>query len=248
MHPISGLRAARCLPASRDLSTVGGPLVSTRSVTQSRTDAPPQAAGAGSASSRSSAAPCEEGRRRPVSRRTCALAGAPKWMRLPLCPVILVFVAGTSVAQDADPLKSTACVRALEALQAQETALTAAARYEGSAEQAERPLLASLETLRRQAARACLGSRQDAPPPVQQLSRPPVALAPATTASAGWLVLPSVPAAAPPPIPIPPLRTITACDPMGCWANDGTRLQRMGSTLFGPLGLCTVQGAVLSCP
>lgn len=169
-------------------------------------------------------------------------------MRLALTFMTLALALTAVVAEDADPLQSTACIQALEALQAQEAVASPAAARKGAGKQSGPPMLATLETLRRQAARACLGSRLDAPPPVQRFAQPPVAVAPATPAPAAWAVIPPLPAAFPPPMRMPPLKTVTACDPMGCWANDGTRLQRMGSTLFGPLGLCTLQGLVLSCP
>jgi len=156
----------------------------------------------------------------------------------------LAVVAGSSSAQSADPLKSTECVQALDALQAQEAAMTAAAQRKDADEPAQR--LAAFEALQKRAAQACLGSRPDAPPPVHRFTQPPIAVAPVTPSAAG-AVMPPAPAAAPPPIQIPPLKTITLCDPAGCWASDGTRLSRMGSILVGPLGLCTVQGAVLSC-
>lgn len=163
-------------------------------------------------------------------------------MRWPVHVITLALAAGTGLAQGADPLKSTECTQALDALQAQEAAMIAIDQRNDAGAQAEQ--LAALETLRRQAAHACLGSRLDAPPRVERLARPPIAVAPVTPRSA--MVAP-VPATVPPPIRIPSLKTITACDPTGCWASDGTRLSRMGSILVGPLGLCTVQGAVLSC-
>jgi len=169
-------------------------------------------------------------------------------MRRPLCLMTLALVAAGGAAQDADPLKSAACTQALDALQGHEAALSAAARHEGAGERAAQTMPAKLQELRRQAARDCLGNRLDATPPAQRPAQPPVTLAPATPAPATWAVMPPVPMAAPPPIRMPPLRTLTTCDPTGCWTNDGTRLQRIGSTLFGPLGLCTVQGAVLTCP
>ena len=155
--------------------------------------------------------------------------------------ITLALAASGSLAQSADPLKSSECMQALEALQAQEAAVIAAQRKDAG-EQAQ--LSATLETLRRRAAHACLGSRLDAPPPVERLARPPIEVGPVAPRAPAAL---PVPAATPPPIRIPPLRTITACDPNGCWASDGTRLTRVGPLLFGPLGLCTVQGAVLSC-
>jgi hypothetical protein len=41
---------------------------------------------------------------------------------------------------------------------------------------------------------------------------------------------------------------ITSCDAGGCWANDGSRLNRVGPNLWGPRGVCTVQGTLLQCP
>jgi hypothetical protein len=168
-------------------------------------------------------------------------------MRWPVHFMILALAAGTSLAQDADPLKSTECIQALEALQAQEAAMVGAAQRKDAGEQPGPTPLATFETLQRHAAQACLGSRLDAPPSVQRLARPPIAVAPVTPPSAASAVVPHPPAAAPPQIQIPPVRTITVCDPAGCWASDGTRLNRVGTMLVGPLGLCTVQGAVLSC-
>jgi hypothetical protein len=66
------------------------------------------------------------------------------------------------------------------------------------------------------------------------------------------LAPPSVSAAAPalaPVLPVQPtLVTITTCDPGGCWASDGSRLQRFGPNLVGPRGVCTVQASQLHCP
>jgi hypothetical protein len=50
------------------------------------------------------------------------------------------------------------------------------------------------------------------------------------------------------PVPTPPLVSITSCDANGCWASDGTRLQRFGSQLLGPRGVCSRVGAVVHCP
>ena len=77
--------------------------------------------------------------------------------------------------------------------------------------------------------------------------RPPVVVAPVTVppsvvpAKQGALSAPS------PPVQLPPLRTVTQCDPSGCWTNDGVRLNRLGPLLVGPPGVCTVQSGVLSC-
>jgi hypothetical protein len=41
---------------------------------------------------------------------------------------------------------------------------------------------------------------------------------------------------------------ITSCDPGGCWANDGSRLNRVGTTLLGRQGVCILHGTLLQCP
>jgi hypothetical protein len=51
------------------------------------------------------------------------------------------------------------------------------------------------------------------------------------------------------PLPAPVLpKSITSCDALGCWASDGTRLQRVGPNLLGPRGFCSAPGGVLQCP
>ena len=143
----------------------------------------------------------------------------------------------------ADPLQSSECRDALAALTRREAASTDA-RAPANARSPDPALQAS----RALAARACLASRADPPVP-QRLAQPPLAVPPVTTAHP---VLPAVPAPAPslaiaPRSPEPPRFTLT-CDAIGCWANDGTRLNRVGPNLWGPRGACSVQGTILQCP
>jgi hypothetical protein len=159
--------------------------------------------------------------------------------RLGCCAAGLLLGAGQALAQPADPLQSPACKQALAALQAAEEKLPA--KQGDGAESARRNLLPWQQA----AARACLGAAADP-------ERPP---------GAARLVLPNpvlptrpaltVPAqrAMPPPAPRPaPLLSITSCDALGCWASDGTRLQRLGGALLGPQGFCSAHGTVLNCP
>ncbi len=170
---------------------------------------------------------------------------------------------GLPPAHAADAAMGSACHQALQALQAGEERLrrarAALPSAPGSAALSPEQRNA-LARLQRAAARDCLGSDAgpgaaassppagagSAPPqrngaaPVQPRTRP--SSSPGMVAPAGP---PAPPRAA---VPQPPLNTITACDAAGCWASDGTRLNRMGSGLLGPRGLCTQQGAVLSCP
>lgn len=169
-------------------------------------------------------------------------------MRWPLLVVAFALVANTGGARGDDPSKSTACLQSLEALRVQEAvAIAANQRRSVSAVVGARPL-ETLDALRRQAAKACLGSPLGASRPTQRFARQPVAVASVAPPPAAWAGVPPGPTVAPPPFPVSPLRTITACDPTGCWASDGTHLLRFGSILVGPLGLCTVMGPVLSCP
>ena len=171
--------------------------------------------------------------------------------------LIVALGLGAAAAQAGDPLQSAECRRALDALQAQEAAaaaeLHASARFE--ADGFRRVPDAKLAAARRHAALACLASRADdvpshSPPEALQgrLAQPPIAVAPVGVAPPRQ--------SSPRPIePIPaPLRPparpqfIVSCDAFGCWADDGSRLNRIGPNLAGPRGLCTVQGSVLSCP
>lgn len=137
--------------------------------------------------------------------------------------------------QAGDPLRSGECQRALDVLAAQERVMEAQAPLAG------RP---AWRAAQRQAAIACLG-RADVPAP-QHLAQPPVRVAP--------VVVPRPPAPrVDTPTPALPAKaveptTLTSCDPVGCWASDGTRLQRNGPDLVGPRGLCSVVGGVLRCP
>lgn len=167
-------------------------------------------------------------------------------MRLPMPVAALVFCATVSAVKPGDPLKSSECLAALDTLQALETTMAPKPSASSVREPLARRQEAKLETARRTAAHACLGAREDSLPP-RRAEHPPV-LAPARPAPA----LPSPPAPATaavlPPVQIPTTKTVTACDAAGCWASDGTRLQRVGDSLLGPKGFCTVSGSVLTCP
>jgi hypothetical protein len=152
----------------------------------------------------------------------------------------IALFAGAAEGQAVEPLGSVECRQALASLQAREAVIVAA-------RQAGAPFApdASLQSLRRQAARACLGSRADSPPSPQRVVRPPVVVPPIVVARPApppqMPVLPSLK-------PIEPNLVVTTCDAVGCWASDGSRLQRVGPNLLGPRGLCSVQGTLLHCP
>jgi hypothetical protein len=149
-----------------------------------------------------------------------------------------------------DPLRTPQCRQALESLQAQEAAAAAAAAARASAVDGRRARTpdARLEASRRDAAAACLRSREDPPPERQPWVQPPIAVRPAPTVRPGPTL--PLPRAAPPPVARPGERPrfITTCDAIGCWADDGSRLDRVGPNLRGPRGPCTLQGTLLTCP
>ena len=154
-----------------------------------------------------------------------------------------------------DPLESAECRRALATLNAEEAAVAGSAHAGGGVSANDRRLIdARLAPARRQAARACLARRADPgtlssdrlvrPTPV---TMQPLAVAPASTPAPTTTTA----RAAPPAMPTAPAEkpyAITSCDAGGCWANDGSRLNRVGPTLWGPRGICTVQGSLLQCP
>ena len=152
---------------------------------------------------------------------------------------MLALAAGTTLAQGGDPLKSPACVDALDALQAREATLLSAARSPagraGSAEASD------LAPYRKRVARECLGKED---PALERTPRVPIAVSPVVMPPPA---IPRAREALPPPVELPPLRTLTQCDPSGCWTSDGVRLNRLGPLLVGPPGACTVQSGVLSC-
>lgn len=145
-----------------------------------------------------------------------------------------------------DPLQAPECRQALAALQEQEAAAAPVANVRPPAREA-RALDPKLDAARRRAARSCLASRAD-PPVAGRLAQPPIAVPPVGS------VRPPLPPASPGvalparlPGP-PPLVSITSCDAGGCWASDGSRLNRVGPTLWGSHGACSVQGSVVQCP
>jgi hypothetical protein len=157
-----------------------------------------------------------------------------------------------SAAASNDPLQAPECQQALAALHDEEAAAVSGASAPSAARggRHDAHLPPGLEAARRHAAHSCLASRADSPPS-SRLAQPPVVVPPVAGIRPPLAALPPAPAAVAiptkPPSP-PPLTSITACDASGCWASDGTRLNRVGPTLWGPHGACSVFGAVVHCP
>jgi hypothetical protein len=161
----------------------------------------------------------------------------PKFMMRLLIAFLLAAGSWATVAQATDRLDSAECEVARGELEA---ALDDPAT--GRAARAER-----IARARQNVLGACLGTpsaqpqRSGAPQPAIAVPAPIIAAPPAPP--------PPAPGAAPPPAP-PAHRPafITACDPAGCWDNEGRRLNNIGPALMGPRGLCTVQGGTVNCP
>jgi len=149
--------------------------------------------------------------------------------------------AASTDGTDGDPLRAPACREALGALERVEREAPAPPVAAASS-----TVPVALAAARRQAAQVCLAGPPDPPRPAQPTMRAPIAV-PLATVPPARLPL-SVPGPAMQvPAPRAPV-TITACDTTGCWASDGTRLQRAGPQLLGPRGLCSAAGALLNCP
>jgi hypothetical protein len=118
--------------------------------------------------------------------------------------VILALAADTSLGQATDPLKSPGCVEALDALQAREAALLSAGTTHSAAARAP----AALEPYRKRVARECLGKEDLV---IERTPRPPITVSPVAQPPAA---VPRARAVDPPPVQLPPLRTVTQCDPL----------------------------------
>lgn len=164
-------------------------------------------------------------------------------------PLALIAASLPVRAASTDPLRSDECRRAIASMQVEE----AAEAKRRASDVVPRPALPvpgrSLLDARRHAAQSCLAGRADVEPVPGRSAQAPVVVEPAAP------VLPVSSARA--PSIVPPSRALPApkrpdavvsCDAAGCWASDGSRLQRIGPALWGPSGACTLQGASLQCP
>jgi hypothetical protein len=155
-----------------------------------------------------------------------------------------------ALAQDGDALKTPECRQALGELHQQEAAVQAARQADGTPDgDRTRAARGRLKTLADQAARACLRASPDRPVPQGRMAQPPVAVPPSPAAGPPRPTAPTR-AAAPPALPrVDAPVTLTSCDLTGCWASDGTRLQKIGpNQLLGPRGFCSTAGGAVSCP
>jgi hypothetical protein len=146
--------------------------------------------------------------------------------------------------------QSTACRQSMDALQAQESATLAASRGAAPSASAPGANAAALKPWRDRAARDCLGAGPATVAPTRTAQ--PAVTVPSVTAGRPITAptAPSSPATSSPVLPprTEPMLTVVGCDAAGCWASDGSRLNRVGPNLVGPRGNCSLEGAVLRCP
>ena len=143
---------------------------------------------------------------------------------------LLLAAAPLARAQPADPLKSPECGSALAQLQA--------ARSGGQGD---------VESVRRQAAAACLGGLA-APSRPARVVQAPIRVPPPMIEAPARRPLPAIPAPPPAPVATEHAPTISSCDPAGCWVTQGNRLQHVTPNLMGPAGLCGVAPGAAGCP
>ncbi|MFG6486060.1 hypothetical protein ACG04R_05205 [Roseateles sp. BYS78W] len=146
--------------------------------------------------------------------------------------------------------KSPACRMALQALEQAEDALADAKSTPSltSAPDVQRQHLvtAKLRPLRQRVADACLGGMTSSPPPSQHTLIVPSTPRVAPAAPPARLATPQV--GSEPLLRWQPPVTVTNCSGATCTASDGSTLTRVGQTLVGPRGACTLQGSFLNCP
>jgi hypothetical protein len=165
-----------------------------------------------------------------------------------LPPLLCVCGLLCTVVQAEELPKTSACRAALQALEAAEDAIAVSAAASGAQgdPQRQRVIAAKLQPVRQRVADACLGGLTTSPPPSRHTWIAPPPAAPAT-------VVPRVAMPAPPSVTLPPLRfemppMVTHCSAAACFTSDGSTLTRVGPTLVGPRGACTIQGSFVRCP
>ncbi len=163
----------------------------------------------------------------------------------------LMFLTSAAYAQPADPPAMAKCRHALDELNAHEDSIAASRKSNEQSGPADAGARTKLTALRKVAVHLCLGGPIDFSQPTRQTAQPPMSVSANSITPATRLQVPSEVNLTPTPTPMPtraPQLVVNSCDANGCWASDGTRLQRAGSNLLGPRGYCTLQGALLQCP
>jgi hypothetical protein len=155
-----------------------------------------------------------------------------------------------SAALAAELPKSSACRTAVQALEDAEDALGDASSTPSPVStpdvQRQRMVVAKLQPLRKRVADACLGGTTTSPPPSQHTwvgAAPTRAVPPVPQVH-----VPAGSVGSEPLLRWQPPVTVTNCTGATCTASDGSTLTRVGPTLVGPRGACTLQGSFLNCP
>jgi hypothetical protein len=149
-----------------------------------------------------------------------------------------------------------ACREALSQLDRAEEALVSSPASAASAgADRQRTAAARLQPLRQRVADVCLGGQVTSPPPSQHTwvapTLPAVPASPGRTTYLPRPPQPVMPAVPPVTVPVPrvePPVTVSHCNAATCLTSDGSTLVRVGPTLLGPRGTCTVQGVFVHCP
>lgn len=152
-----------------------------------------------------------------------------------------------------------ACREALRQLDQAEEALMSDPATAASAASAggdrQRIAAARLQPLRQRVADVCLGGQVTSAPPSQHSWVPLAPAAPGRLPSAPprppQVAMPPMPPMPPVSVPAPrvePPVTVSHCNAATCLTSDGSTLVRVGPTLLGPRGVCTVQGVFVHCP
>ena len=173
-------------------------------------------------------------------------------MRIQLIAIGAALATSAIAAPSTEGVHSAGCVSAMSAIHDVEDAMAASAKSGKGATGADSRTSAKLAELKRVAARTCLGGDGTLKPMPQHLGQQPISVAPVAPATVPPIPsgtrLPVQTSPSPPPVSAAPLKSIASCDSVGCWASDGSRLQKVGPNLLGPKGFCTVQGSILNCP
>src|SRR5450631_1943632 len=151
-------------------------------------------------------------------------------MRLQLIAVAAAFSANAIAAPSTDRLHSAGCVSAMSALRDVEVAVAESAKSSKGTSAADDRVLAKLADQKRAAARTCLGSDGTLSPAPQHLGQQPISVAPVAPVAVSPIPsgprLPAHTSSPLSPVSVAPLKSIASCDTVGCWASDGTRLQK----------------------
>lgn len=151
-----------------------------------------------------------------------------------LCPT----QASLAETLGADPLKSQACLKAVERLEAARRDKAPMDVTEAFRTQAAQVCLGAAATGRMAAPPARLAAEQEASSLRRSQQQPAIRDVPSPISTGGL-----------PPVPIERPSMLMNCDAAGCWDGEGRRYPRVGEDVIGPRGRCVPQeGGSYVCP